>query len=252
MLFGYRDKVMVVTINPQESANHKIIIEYFQLNNIPYEIHPLDAGDFMVTGLEDKAIFERKSMSDFINSVRGRIWSQLKAVADVHENQKFHVGLILEGSMVWDATLRKRYKMVYWTTWLARRPNYESAFYMSQWGSQRFKVPFILTKDAIGTAKFLAELDKKWGSPKKAEEYPLREGFRKDFSNEQKKTYLMEAFGKETGKALLKNYKTISKMMKDLNSDKETTIKSIADVQMESGRKIGPAKATEIYEVLYE
>jgi ERCC4-type nuclease len=214
----------------------------------------------MVTGVEHKALFERKTISDFISSSRGRIWKQLIAISDAHKEQHFHVGLIIEGTLVWDTTIRKRYKNVLWTTWLARRPNQEASFYMSQFSSQRFKVPFILTKDPTGTAIFLAELDKKFGSATKVEDYPLRDGFRKDYTLPQKKSYLMEAFGKETGKALLKNYKTISNLIYTLGYDatlgrwepnKEFIVNMIANVEMESGRRIGPAKALEVYEVLW-
>jgi len=49
------------------------------INNIDTEVKALDAGDFLIT-LDDgsKYLFERKTLSDFHNSITGkRLWNQL-------------------------------------------------------------------------------------------------------------------------------------------------------------------------------
>lgn len=211
------------------------------------------ATDAIVQGLEKNRAYERKDLRDFLASIiDGRVWEQLKMLSD--NKEEYEPYLILEGQGFYDFSVKK---------WLSLKQYFEThperkiPFYETLVAFRAFGVGLVITVDKTDTALFLSYENAKLGKPKEKKAYPLRAGFRRDWDTAKKKEYLMEAFGLKVGRALIKHYKTMVDFIMTYSPDlvpgftKEEIIKDIADVKLDSGRRIGKVKAEEVYEVLY-
>ena len=224
--------------------------------------------DAIVQGVEKNRMYERKELPDFLASVvDGRIFEQLKDLSN--NKEAYEPFIIIEGLGFYDPRMKK---------WLGLKayfdlyPTKKMSFYEALASFRAFGVGLILTMDKADTALFLTHQNLKLGKPKVKKDYPERRGFRKDWDNEKKKLYVLEAFGPATAKALLKWIQhngsggsigqtgwLIEEGFEDLPSEdnsnelpKRITAETIANIKMESGRRIGETKAKEIWEVLFE
>jgi ERCC4-type nuclease len=249
---------MVVGVNPQEAANHPEILNYLVDNKVPIEERPMEIGDFTVEGLEEALLIERKSLQDFYSSLLDRrLFDQAKWMAE-NKGKGYTPIEIVElnglGNLVFDSKTRKR-KFV--ETWVFKEN--EARFYSAQVGLAKFGVGLVLTSDPLGTARFLRQQNDKLGEPKERKEYPERGGFRKNMSLKERKLYLVEAFGLEVGKALARDYPNVAAMTHELGYGQlmrkdmtpEALINNIANIKLDSGRRIGPVKAKQIFEVCF-
>lgn len=205
--------------------------------------------DAVINGLEKNRMYERKDCKDLVLSIHdGRIWKQLKTLSDNIENG-YEPFVIMEGTGFYDPSERR---------WLSLKqyfdlhPDRKLSFYEALVAFRAFKVGLIITVDKADTALFLTYEKSKLGKPKEKKEYPERGGFRRDWDTEKKKEYLLEAFGPKIGRALKKEYKTVANIVfRNNDLDASMAIQRIADIKLESGRRIGESKAKEIVEVIF-
>ena len=224
----------MITVDSREGAKTKIL-QYLPPDTLT---HQLEVGDFIINGSEGDAVLEKKTPTDLILSARDRLWEQLKAMSNVENYQRY---IILEGEYIFDTKIRRPVTVA---TYFKRNPGLELNYYTIQASIYAFNVRIIATKDNMGTAIFLKWLNDKLGIPKEKKDYPLRNGFKKDWDIKTKRLYLLEAFGMETAKALLKEFGNFPTLVATQEVEK------IAEVKLGSGRKIGPAKAKEIYDIV--
>jgi ERCC4-type nuclease len=248
---------MTLTANTQE---YNALKEYLPLDTQVVSAEELGT-DFVVNGLEKSRMYERKELKDFLASIHdGRIFEQLK---DLSNNKNaYEPFIILEGLGFYDWTVKKWKSLA---DYFGEHPERKMSFFEALTTFRAFGVGLVITLDKIDTALFLTHQNIKLGKPKEKKEFPERRGFRKDWDNEKKKQYLFEAFGPTTGKALLREYRSPAGMITMLISlhaskgDYEWSevlrrgevVADIANIKLSSGRRIGTAKATEIFQVLF-
>jgi ERCC4-type nuclease len=225
---------MTLIVNKQESETLRGLLP------LDVVIDSAIGTDSIIQGLEKNRMYERKELKDFMASIQdGRIFEQLKELSN--NKEEYEPFLIIEG-----------FGFYYWTAkrWVNLRqyfdlhPDRELAFYSVLTAIKAFNVGLVWTTDKKGTATFLIHENEKLGKAKEKKEYPERRGFKKDWDNEKKKLYLLEAFGPATAKALIKEYKTVGRI------GQEADFVGIANVKLASGRRIGASKALEIFEVI--
>lgn len=61
----------MIVVDSREAAEARRIVENLKAS---VEVKALPAGDYLVVGLEKNALIERKSVLDFLNSLKGRLW----------------------------------------------------------------------------------------------------------------------------------------------------------------------------------
>jgi len=239
------ENTATIVLNPQEAKNHKELVAKILSAGINIIEDTLEVGDILVLGAKERILIERKDLNDFLLSGYGRIWEQVSEMSK--NDDRFTLYVLVEGTEIWDNQLRRP---VYWATWCKRYPDKAKMFYQEQYGVQRWRIPIIWTADVNGTAEFLIGLAKKLGKPADASERPMRGGFKKDWSLEQKRKYLFEAFGTETGHTLFKQFQSPANLINTLSSlPMEKKIEAISELKLKSERRIGEKKAKEILEV---
>jgi ERCC4-type nuclease len=202
--------------------------------------------DNVIQGVEKSRMYERKELKDFLASVHdGRIFEQLKDLSNNKENYEPFV--ILEGLGFYDWTIKKWMRL---DDYFVAHPERKVSFYEALTAFRAFGVGLVLTMDKADTALYLTHQNLKLGKPKVKKEYPERRGFRKDWDNEKKKHYLLEAFGPTIATTLIKRFGTIDDMCHILGQvpDRQTFL---SNVTLPSGRRIGDVKAKEIIAVLF-
>jgi ERCC4-type nuclease len=205
------------------------------------------ATDAIVQGVEKNRMYERKEIKDFLASiVDGRIWEQLKMLSDNKEAYEPYV--ILEGTGFYDFA-EKRWLSL--KQWMDLHPDRKMAFYEALVAFRAFKVGLILTMDKQDTALFLSYENAKLGKAKEKREFPERGGFRRNWDTAKKKEYLLEAFGPKVGKALRKEYGSVRNLIEQNSDFDEGIVKRLADIKLESGRRIGETKGKEIWAVMF-
>jgi ERCC4-type nuclease len=202
--------------------------------------------DNVIQGVEKSRMYERKELKDFLASVHdGRIFEQLK---DLSNNKNaYEPFVILEGLGFYDWTIKKWMRL---DDYFVAHPERKVSFYEALTAFRAFGVGLVITMDKADTALYLTHQNFKLGKPKEKKEFPERRGFRRDWSVEKKREYLLDAFGHETGKALRQRFYEICLYWK-LQYSKEDVIFMLSTLKLQSGRRIGEAKATEIFQVLF-
>lgn len=202
--------------------------------------------DAIVQGVEKSRMFERKELKDLFASIRdGRIFEQLKEMSN--NKEEYEPFVIVEGLGFYYPPVGKWVNL---KQYLELNPTQKMGFYETQVAFHSFGVGLITTTDKADTCLFLTYENTKLGEPKVKREYPERRGFRKDWDNAKKREYLFDAFGHQTGKALLAvGILTLFHWQHGL-TDSEM-IDRLSDVKLASGRRIGKAKADEVFQVLF-
>jgi ERCC4-type nuclease len=216
-------------------------------------VKPEELGtDAVVNGLEKNRMYERKDCRDLVSSIHdGRIWAQLKTLSDNIPNG-YEPFIIMEGLGFYDWT-EKKWKSL--KQYFDDHPDRKMSFYEALTAFRAFKVGLVITVDKQDTALFLSYEKAKLGKPKEKKEYPERGGFRKDWDTPKKQEYLLECFGPKAGKALLKalgsNWgETLGHWQHECPDQNGQTLEDrVADIRLDSGRRIGTVKAKEIIEV---
>ncbi len=182
----------------------KIIIDYREKNSLvvselvslgfEFEFKELKVADYII---RDVAI-ERKTVSDFITSMKNRRLSKQLEELQQYKNRLLIVEGIDEQELYTDSE-----------DWIGMHPNSVRGFLLSI--LLKHKVPIIFTKNYEDTAKFLAVLAKKTGS----KEMPLNIT-KKTLSKKEMLQFIIEGFpgiGPKTAKKLLSKFKTIKNII---------------------------------------
>lgn len=229
----------MIIIDSREESLHRSKIKKI-INK--YDVSMLEVGDYIIQGVEKNVIIERKTFNDLITSSYDRLWEQLKSLSNSRE-QNYEPLLILEINYIFDRTKNRPLSV---NTFLKLHPEKEKLFYSILYAITQFSVPIIYTRDFEGTCNFIVELNEKLGEVKEKRDFPERSGFRKDWSIEKKREYLLDAFGHEFAKTL-KNI-TLKQLL-----DSPLTREEMWDKlpkKYESGRSIPRKKLEEFMEVL--
>lgn len=174
--------------------NSLIIAELVSLG-LDIEIKELKVADYLVAGIA----IERKTVSDFINSMKSRrLISQLEELKQ-YESRLLIVEGIEEQELYSDDFSGEKIGM---------HPNSVRGFLLSI--LLNYKTPIIFTKNYEDTARFISVL-----SRKKPRETPLNPT-KKFHSKKEEMQYILEGFpgiGPKTARKLLKKFKTIKNIV---------------------------------------
>ena len=201
-------------------VNKSIIIDYREKNslviseliNLGFEIEfkPLKVGDYLVG---DVAI-ERKTVSDFINSMKNkRLINQLEELQQ-YENRLLIIEGIDEQELYTDSE-----------ELIGVHPNAIRGFLLSI--LLKHKVPIIFTKDYEDTAKFILILSKK-----SSKEMSLNIT-KKALNKKEQMQFIIEGFpgiGPKTAKKLLKEFKTIKNILNTSQEELKEVIGKKAEI----------------------
>lgn len=229
---------MIIVDSREESLHRKKLKKYMK----SYEIATLEVGDYIIQGVEKNVVIERKTFNDLISSSYDRLWEQLKSLSNSRE-QNYEPLLVLEIDYVFDRT---RNRPITVNTFLKTHPDRETLFYSILYAIAQFHVPLIFTRDFEGTCKFIVNLNEKLGEPKEKRDFPERSGFKKDWSIEKKREYLLDAFGHEFAKTFKKM--TLKRLL-DSPISREELLNRLPK-KYESGRSIPKKKLEEFADVL--
>lgn len=239
-------------VDSNEASRHADRIKVLEtVGNV--EVHQLEVGDYLVNGKDRKILIERKSYADFRQSLLdGRLFAQLQALSASKE-QGFEPYILLEASsmseMAWITTQagKKRYvrRPTEWVQFFADNPSWMKTFFVLLVDIGKFGVSIIVTEGPEETTKKIVGLAAEVGHAKRTA-YPWRDGFKKEWGNDKKKQYVLDAFGPSVRKTLLEQYKTIDVIVDALEKNGAEPFS-----RLKVGKKaMGLKKAQEIYDVL--
>ncbi len=212
----------------KEKNEEKITMDYREKNSLVYseliklgidvEIKELKVADYIVKDV----VIERKTVSDFLNSmINRRLIRQLEEIIQ-YENRI----LIIEGideQELYSNSLKKENRGI--------NSNAIRGFLLSI--ILKYKVPIIFTQDAEDTAKFISVLSKK-----RDKELPIGLRAKKKSLNEKEQLqFIIESFpsiGPKTAKKLLEEFKTI----KNIINASEEELKKILGKKSEIIKKL--------------
>ncbi len=178
----------MIVVDSNEAAENESMVESLR-KVVEVAVKPLPAGDYLIVGRESNALVERKTIMDFLNSLKGRLWDQLSLIKEF-EGEKV---IILEG---------------YLGLYRKRKWNEASILALMDRIVNEWKVPIIPTPDKRATLTYLVWKNKSLGEVEEFREYPLRVR-RRDMTVEEQAVYVLEGLvGHETAKALLSHFKT--------------------------------------------
>ena len=186
---------------------------YSELVNlgIKTEFKQLKVADYLV---KDVAI-ERKTVNDFINSMKNRrLIKQLEELQQ-YENRLLIVEGIDEQELYTDSE-----------DWIGMHPNSIRGFLLSI--LLKYRVPIIFTKNYEDTAKFISVLYKRKGNV----EISLNVK-KKSLNKKQQLEFLIEGFtgiGPKTARKLLKRFKTIKEIINASQEELKEVIGKKAEI----------------------
>ncbi len=208
----------MIIVDSNEAAENKRLVESLR-KVVEVAVRPLEAGDFLIVGRERQALIERKTVFDFLNSLKGRLWEQLSALKSFEGERR----VVLEGYL---GLYRKR-------GWKETSVLALMDTIIAEWG-----IPIIYTPDLRGTLTYLVWKDKALGEVREFREYPLRVRSR-DMTPEEQALYTLEGLcGHETAKALLKHFQTLGNVIGFFQSNNpQVAAERLKDVKV-GGRRI--------------
>ena len=226
MILGFRG---VIVVDSNEAAENRRLVESLS-RVVEVSVKPLEAGDYLVVGSAGQALIERKTVFDFLNSLKGRLWDQLETLKSF-EGEK---SILLEGYL---GLYRKRgWKEVSVLALMDR--------IVHGWG-----IPIIYTPDIRGTLTYLSWKHKSLGETEGFREYPLRVR-RRDMSVEEQAIYTLEGLcGHETAKALLNHFKTLKDVIAFFDAGNPRIEEALKDVKV-GGRRIPSSTVKRIVQVV--
>jgi len=146
-------------------------------NVVETAIDKLEVGDYLILGESERVLVERKTITDFLGSLKGRLWGQLKLMK-LCENE-FQPILLVEGY----------YGLIRKFGWN------EGSIYMQVEAIQtKWKIPVVHTLDKRGTITYLATKARQVGKPKSPKVYALRPSASKKLSLREQALYIVEGF----------------------------------------------------------
>jgi len=221
---------LIIVDSNEASENKKLVDSLRKVSEVA--IRPLEAGDYLIVGIGDRrALIERKTVFDFLNSLKGRLWEQLGKLREF-EGEKI---LLLEGYL---GLYRKRgWKEV-------------SILALVDTIVNEWKIPIIPTPDIKATLTYLTWKNKSLGEEKEFREYPLRLRSR-DMTAEEQALYTLEGLcGHETAKALLRHFKTLGEAITFFKDKNPIVAQELLKNVKVGGRRIPANTIKRIVEVV--
>ena len=189
--------------------NSLVISELMELG-FEIEFKQLKVGDYLIGGVA----IERKTVSDFINSIKNK-----RLIYQLGELQQYkNKLLIIEG--IDEQELYTDSEEI-----IGMHPNAIRGFLLSI--LLKYKVPIIFTKDYEDTAKFILILSKK-----SSKEMSLNVS-KRAFNKKEQMQYIIEGFpgiGPKTAKKLLNKFKTIKNILNASQEELKEVIGKKAEV----------------------
>ena len=217
----------MIVVDSNEAAENESMVESLR-KVVEVAVKPLPAGDYLIVGRESNALVERKTIMDFLNSLKGRLWDQLSLIKEF-EGEKV---IILEG---------------YLGLYRKRKWNEASILALMDRIVNEWKVPIIPTPDKRATLTYLVWKNKSLGEVEEFREYPLRVR-RRDMTVEEQAVYVLEGLvGHETAKALLSHFKTLRNVFTALDPSSQR-FEELRKLKV-SGRRIPENTVKRILEV---
>jgi DNA excision repair protein ERCC-4 len=217
----------MIVVDSNEAAENESMVESLR-KVVEVAVKPLPAGDYLIVGRESKALVERKTIMDFLNSLKGRLWDQISLIKEF-EGEKV---IILEG---------------YLGLYRKRKWNEASILALMDRIVNEWKVPIIPTPDKRATLTYLVWKNKSLGEVEEFREYPLRVR-RRDMTVEEQAVYVLEGLvGHETAKALLSHFKTLRNVFAALDPSSQR-FEELRRLKV-SGRRIPENTVKRILEV---
>ena len=192
-----------IKIKKEETKKYTIIADYREKNcfvaselinlGLNVEFRELKVADYLVRNIA----IERKSVSDFVASMRNRRLLNQLAELQQYENKLLIVEGIDEQELYTDSEEK-----------IGMHPNAIRGFLLSI--LLKHKIPIIFTKNSEDTAKFIFVLSKK-----KSQELSLNVS-KKSLTKKERLQFILESFpgiGPKTAKKLLAKFKTIKNVM---------------------------------------
>jgi len=196
-IFSKRKQKMKIIEKPVIIADYReknsLVISELKSLGVDTEIKELKIADYLVKGIA----IERKTISDFINSMKNqRLLKQLEELQQ-YENKLLIIEGLDEQELYTDSEDR-----------IGMHPNAIRGFLLSI--LLNHKVPIIFTKNYEDTARFISVL-----SRKKPRESPLNIS-KKSLGVKERSQFILESFpgiGPKTAKKLLKKFGTIKNVI---------------------------------------
>ncbi|MEM3083352.1 MAG: ERCC4 domain-containing protein [Candidatus Caldarchaeum sp.] len=219
----------MIIVDSNEAVESHHLVE--SLNEVVgVSIKPLEAGDYLIVGSAGQALIERKTIFDFLNSLKDRLWDQLEKLKEF-EGEK---SILLEGYL--GLYRRRGWKEVSVLALMDR--------IIHGWG-----IPIIYTPDVMGTLTYLVWKHKALGKAEEFREYPLRVR-RKEMNLEEQAIYTLEGLcGHETAKALLRHFKTLRDTISFFDERNVTLDEGLKDVKV-GGRRIPSTTVKRMVQVI--
>lgn len=200
------------TILVDYREKNSLVISELNSLGVNTEVKELKVADYIVAGIA----IERKTVSDFINSMKDRrLLKQLEELKQ-YENRL----LVIEG-----IDEQELYSDDFSEGKIGMHPNSIRGFLLSI--LLNYKTPIIFTKNHEDTARFLDVL-----SRKKPRESPLNVS-KKSYSIKERSQYILESFpgiGPKTARKLLKKFGTIKNILDAPEEELKKEIGKKADV----------------------
>lgn len=220
---------MIIVDSNEASENAKMVESLRKIVDVA--VKPLEAGDYLIVGVNGQALVERKRIFDFLNSLKGRLWDQLTLLKSF-EGERL---LILEGYLG-----------------LYRKSKWSEAAILGlidrivvEWG-----IPIIPTPDVKATLTYLVWKHKRLGEERKLREYPLRVSGR-EMSPQEQALYTLEGLcGHKTAKALLSHLKTLGSVMELFHRNSIPVIENALKGVKVGGRRIPSTTIRRMYTVI--
>ncbi len=196
----------MIIVDSNEHGHHPEFKYELEKAGIHVVIQYLSSGDFFLIG-ERNCIVERKNVFDLLNSLKKRIWKQLKGMKEDYIDTECR--LLVEGYF---ALIRKRKG---WN---------ETSVYAqldSIVAKDGWDVPMVFTPDIEGTIKYLIWKHKSLGKSKTKKLRSLRSSAKKGLSLDYQARYLIEGIplvGPKKATSLLKHFGSVKKI---LNASKD-------------------------------
>ena len=220
----------MIVVDSREAAEAPRVRRVLEEAGVQVEVRPLEAGDYLVAGLERDCLVERKTVLDFLNSLKGRLWEQLEAMKEFGGERV----LILEGYLP-----------------LYRKRGWSEASILALMDStvNKWGVPIIPVPDQKATATYLAWKERALGSAKRPREYPLRVRSR-EMTVEEQALYTLEGLvGHETAKALLRRFGSLGKTINFFQRSLQEVLREGASIKV-GGRRIPEKVLRRVHEVV--
>ena len=181
----------------------------------------LEAGDFLIygaKGTEDAILIERKSASDFLDSIEGRIWDQLKRMKESEVKERW---VLIEGN-----PLDPKYKR------FKKRAISKSNIWGAERAITKFDTRINHVKDMDETVEWLVYLINKQNSPKKP--FALRTSPPNSLNLKEKKLYVLQGFpsiGPVTSQEIMSEFHSIENFINKFEKAKCLTDKQKSEIK---------------------